>query len=478
MLTLALRSPVLPAHWRAALLLLAAVAVAGCSSGSSQEDEYVTLPGSSFAGLKAGMACSAVFVAGRSLGEVLVDELGGLPEAAARAADPVVDRVSQSVAVAHAAGAPPRLAVHRTGRGCTVLPPHAGLDQALTLPNPEIERSAAAGSPSSWPEGIVEPESDALTAVVEAAFDGRTYGEATKTIGVVVIHHGKLVAERYRPGFGPHTPYRTWSAAKMLTNAVVGILVGRGALDPDAPAPIPEWAGGDDSRAGITVAQLLHMSSGLEQQGAGAYSVYYDGADAVEVTTGAKLAEPPGSHWSYANRDTLLLVRAMRAALGDQEYWRFPIHELLDRIGMKDTVLETDPFGNYILSSQIFSTPRDLARLGLLFLNDGVWEGERILPEGWVAFSTRPAPARERGLRGVLVYGLRGFVGYGAQLWLYDRIPGVFSHAAYSGIGHRGQYVTVVPAQDLVVVRTGLDPEEGGVLWRQDRFFSDLIEAL
>jgi CubicO group peptidase (beta-lactamase class C family) len=358
------------------------------------------------------------------------------------------------------------------------LPSHAGLEQALTLPNPEIERAVALSGPNSWPAGIVDPEGNALTAVVEAAFDGQTYGEATKTIGVVVVHHGRLVAERYRPGFGPRTPYRTWSAAKMVTNALVGILVGRGALDLDASAPIPEWAGGDDPRAGITVAHLLHMSSGLEQQGAGAYPVYYDGADAVEVTTSAKLEEPPGSRWSYANRDTLLLVRAMRAALGDQDYWRFPIHELLDRIGMNDTVLETDPFGNYILSSQVFSTPRDLARLGLLFLNDGVWEGERILPEGWVALSARPAPARERGLRGVLAYGLRGFVGYGAQLWLYDRIPGVFSHAAYSGIGHRGQYVTVVPAQDLVVVRTGLDPEEGGVLWRQDHFFSDLIEAL
>jgi len=478
MATLTLRSSVLGArYFGAALLSLAMVALAGCS-GSTQEEEYVTLPGSSFAGLKAGMACSAIFIAGRSLEDVLADELGGLPSAAVRAADPVVDRVNRSVAVAYGAGAPPRLAVYRPGRGCTVLPPHAGLEQARSIPNPKIERVPALAKRNFWPDGVVHPESDALTAVVEAAFDGETYGEETKTIGVVVVHRGTLVAERYRSGFGPRTPYRTWSAAKMLTNALIGILVGRGALDLDAPAQIPEWATSDDPRAAITVAQLLHMSSGLEQEGAGCYPVYYDGADAIKVTTSAALEEPPGSRWSYANRDTLLLVRAMRAALGDQGYWRFPIRDLLDRIGMYDTVLETDPYGNYILSSQVFSTPRNLARLGLLFLNDGVWEGERILPEGWVEFSTRAAPARKRGLLGLLAYGIRGFIGYGAQLWLYDRIPGVLSHEAYSGIGHRGQYVTVIPARDLVVVRTGLDPEEGGVLWRQDRFFSDLIDAL
>ncbi len=151
--------------------------------------------------------------------------------------------------------------------------------------------------------------------------------------------------------------------------------------------------------------------------------------------------------------DPLLLVRSMRAAVGDEANWRFPIHDLLDRIGMHDTILETDPYGNYILSRQVFSTPRDLARLGLLFLNDGLWEGQRILPEGWVAFSTRPAPARKRGIGGLLAYGIQGFIGYGAQIWLYHPIPGVLSHQGYSGVGHRGQYVTIVPSRELVVVR-------------------------
>jgi len=465
-------------HATAMLTWCMAAVAAGCGGGSSQEDEYAALPASSFAGLKAGMACSAIFVAGRSLDDVLVDELGGLPAAAAGAGDPVIDRVGRRVSVAYDPGEPPRVAVYRDGRGCTILPPRAAPEEVEAIPNPAIQRSGAGANQDTWAEGVVDPPNDDVAAVIDAAFDGHTYGEGTKTIGVAIVQGGQLVAERYRAGFGPHTPYRTWSAAKMLTNALVGILVGRGALELDAPVPIPEWASGHDPRAAITVAQLLHMSSGLEQKGAGCYAVYQDGADLVSVTTAARLEVSPGSRWSYANRDTLLLVRAIRAVLGDEAYWRFPIRDLIDRIGMHDTVIESDPEGNYILSSQIFSTPRDLARLGLLFLNDGLWNGERILPKGWVAFSTRPAPARKRAPWGLLYYGIRGFVGYGAQIWLYDRIPGVLAHEGFSGIGHRGQYVTVIPSQELVVVRTGLDPEEGDVLWRQDRFFSDLIDTL
>lgn len=467
----------------AALLGLgAAGAWLGCG-GSVQEGEYLELPASSFAGLKAGMTCSAVFVAGRAPADVVVDELGGLPERAALAGPPEVDRTGRAVRVAGDAAQPPRVAVYREGWGCTILPPGATAEQVPALPDFELPEPAGDPARTPWPDGDLLPDSaaaapPALDAVVEAAFDGRSYGEGTKTLGVVVVQGGRLVAERYRPGFGPHTQYRTWSAAKTLTNALVGILVGRGALELDAPAPIPEWSAPGDPRGRITLRQLMHMSSGLDPRGAGAYPVYFDGADAVAEITRARPVTEPGTRWSYANRDTLLLVRAMRQVLGDEAYWRFPRSALLDRIGMRSTFPETDAYGNFVLSSQVFSTPRDLARLGLLFLGDGVWNGERILPEGWVRFSTRPAPARTRGIGALLAYGIQGFLGYGAQIWLYQRVPFVVPHPAFSAIGHRGQYVTVVPSHELVVVRTGLDPEVGGVLWRQDRFYNDLIDAL
>lgn len=444
----------------------------------------MALPPASFAGLKAGMACSAVFVAGRALEDVLVEELRGLPEGAARAGDPSVDRAARAVRVAFAPDQPPRLAVFRPGRGCTILAPGATLADAKRLPRdaPPLPDGDPAQIP--WPAGDRLPElSDpagrtALDAVLAAAVDGRSYGKGTVTIGVVVVHRGRLVGERYREGFGPQVPYRTWSVAKTITNALVGILVGRGALEPDAPAPIPEWQADADPRARITTADLLHMGSGLERRGSGSYDVYYDGANAIEATTRARLEAEPGTRWSYANRDTLLLGRALRHVLGDAEYWEFPYRALLARIGMRSTVLESDAHGSFVLSSQVFSTPRDLARLGLLYLGDGVWDGERILPEGWVAWSTRPAPGRSRGVAGLIRYGLPGLLGYGAQLWLYPRIPLYFPHEAYSAIGHRGQYLSVVPASELVVVRTGLDPEVGGVLWRQDRLLEHVIAAV
>jgi CubicO group peptidase (beta-lactamase class C family) len=220
------------------------------------------------------------------------------------------------------------------------------------------------------------------------------------------------------------------------------------------------------------------MSSGLERSGAVSYPVYFGGADSIPEITSARLEAEPGTRWHYANGDTLLLVRAMRQAIGDDAaYLALPRRALLDRIGMRSTVPEVDWRGNFVLSSQVQTTARDLARFGLLYLHDGVWNGERILPEGWVAYTRAPAPARRTGLRALWSYGLGGVLGYGAQFWLLGGAPFV-PDDAYSAFGSRGQCVTIVPSHDLVVVRTGLDAEDEGVLWRQDRFLRDVIDAL
>jgi CubicO group peptidase (beta-lactamase class C family) len=318
----------------------------------------------------------------------------------------------------------------------------------------------------------------ALEAAVEAAFDGETFGEGTKTIGVAIVYQGRLVAERYRPGFGPFTQYRTWSVAKTITNALIGILVGEGKLDVKAPAPIPEWQSPGDPRQRITIEHLLHMSSGLQAEGSEAYSVYFDGGTVTEALQRAQLEAEPGSLWRYANRDALALMRAARQVLGDdRQYLTFPRRALLNKIGMRSTIPEVDAGGNFILSSQVWTTARDLARFGLLYLNDGVWNGERILPPGWVQYSIAPAPKRKTGLSGWWAYGMQGFLGYGAQLWLFDDVP-FFPYEAYSAIGHRGQFVSIVPSHDLVIVRTGLDPEVGDVTFRQDKFMKAVIESV
>jgi CubicO group peptidase (beta-lactamase class C family) len=422
------------------------------------------------AGWKAGAACSALFVAERPLEAVLEDELGGLPPGAYEIGDPVPDAVQRLVEVSYAEDQTPRIAAFREGFGCSLLPVGAGPAEVAALP--PYPASAPPRPPvAPWPEAKMA----ALDAPLSSAFDAESYGEDTKTIGVVIVRDGRIIAERYRPGFGPRTQYRTWSVAKSLTGALLGVLVEEGKLSLESPVPIPEWDP-EDPRARITVANLFHMSSGLAEAGAGMNDVYFGGADSVPSITGAPLEVAPGSRWLYANRDTLLLLRAMRAVLGDEQYWTLPRRALFDRIGMHDTVAETDWHGNFVLSSQVRSTARDLARFGQLLLQDGVWEGERVLPEGWVATMSTPAPARATGAVGLWQHGLLGLLGYGGQLWLFDSM--FLSFEGVSALGSRGQMVTVVPEERLVVVRTGLDSEVAGVFFRQDRFVGDVIEAL
>ncbi len=286
------------------------------------------------------------------------------------------------------------------------------------------------------------------------------------------MYRDRVIAERYAPGWDSRTSYRTWSTAKSLTSALVGILVGRGALELDDPAPVPEWRAPGDPRGAITVRHLLHMSSGLDRSGAWTPQAYWGGIDTARAAVERTLEAEPGTRWSYANFDTLALVRAMREVLGSRErYLHFPHAALLRRIGMRDTVLETDPFGSYILSSQVYTTARDLARFGLLYLHDGVWQGARILPEGWVAFTRTRAPATA-----ALPEDHEAHRGYGAHFWLYGRDPRL-PEDAFSTAGARGQHASVVPSRDLVVVRTGLDPIEGSG-WDQRAFVADVLSAI
>jgi CubicO group peptidase (beta-lactamase class C family) len=214
------------------------------------------------------------------------------------------------------------------------------------------------------------------------------------------------------------------------------------------------------------------MSSGLRSKGAWTTDAYWNGIDTGQAVVRSRLEVEPGSRWKYSNYDTLLLVRSIREVLDDDRaYLELPRRALLNRIGMRDTVPELDPYGNFILSSQVYSTARDLARFGLLYLDDGVWNGERILPEGWVEYTTTPAPATFR-----LAEDHRAYAGYGAQFWLYgrdDRLP----DDTYSTSGARGQHATIVPSRRLVVVRTGLNLLEGSG-WDQRAFVADVLAAI
>jgi CubicO group peptidase (beta-lactamase class C family) len=241
----------------------------------------------------------------------------------------------------------------------------------------------------------------------------------------------------------------------------------QGLLRFDDPVSIPEWSYPGDPRQAITYKHLMWMSSGLFTGGDNTYSVYFGGEDVVSAATGTHLEVPPGTRWKYSNNDTLLLLRALRYLLADDlKYLRFPYDELFHPLGMYHTRMEVDHLGNFVGSSQTYTTARDLARFGLLLANDGLWNGKRLLPEGWVKFSSTPAPTRPAA---------SGQWGYGAQFWLLDQMPGV-PPGTFTTAGNKGQFVTIVPGHDLVIVRTGVDPL--GKRWAPDQLVAAVVDAL
>ena len=264
-----------------------------------------------------------------------------------------------------------------------------------------------------------------------------------------------------------HSGYRTWSTAKSISAALIGIAYRKHVLNIDDPVAIPEWDQPGDPRHMITYRHLLWMSSGLFSGGSNTNAIYFGGQDVISAAATTPLEAPPGTRWKYANNDTLLLLRALRHRLGnDLVYLRFPYDELLHPLGMYRTRMEIDYLGNFVGSSQTYTTARDLMRFGLFLARDGVWNGERILPEGWMQFSTTSAPARPPRA---------GQWGYGAQFWLLDQMPGV-PKGTYTTAGRKGQYVTIVPSHDLVIVRTGVDPN--GKRFLQHALVADVVAAL
>ncbi len=417
------------------------------------------------AGYNALFTCSAHFIAGRPLDDIKDVELADtrsldLP-------DPVIDENRYLVSVDYG-GDSPQIAVWRQGMGCTLLPPDRGITDVPRLPYVQY-REPPDVSDLPWPMGdrVRVSEPPGLHPLLDQAFDGRSFGEDSLTTGIVILRNGNIIAERYREGFGPWSGYRTWSTAKSISASLIGIAIGKGILDPDRPAPIPEWQQPGDPRQAILLRDLLWMSSGLFSGGNNTAAVYFGGQDVISAVTTTPLEVPPGTRWKYANNDTLLALRALRSRLSnDLTYLRFPYDELFHRIGMYHTFMETDHAGNFVGSSQVYTTTRDLARFGLLLVNDGVWQGERILPEGWTGFVSTPAPTRAP---------VPGKQGYGAQFWLFGTLEGL-PHDTYTSAGNKGQYVTVIPSRKIVVVRTGVDPK--GRRWDQPVFTARVLEQL
>jgi CubicO group peptidase (beta-lactamase class C family) len=353
--------------------------------------------------------------------------------------------------------------VYRDGLGCAL-----AVDESVEALRAQGFDPQAAPDPASipWPDGDLGSEAalpPAQRAAVDAGVAG-AFGEPDpavhrRTRAVVVLRGGRVVAERYAPDFDAGTRLLGWSMTKSVIATLIGIQVLRGNLSPNAPALVAGWEA--DSRSGIRLEHLLRMTSGLdfvERNGAWGDSapMLFRSRSAAGYAATSRLAHPPGTYWSYSSGTSNLLAGILHASLpAGADYHRFPRQALFDRIGMRSAVLETDAAGDFVGSSFSYATARDWARFGLLYAQDGVWNGERLLPEGWVAFVRRPTLPSPKG-----AYGAHWWLNAGAPRNPADRpFPSLPADLFYAS-GYEGQYVVVLPSHDLVVVRLGQSSPE------------------
>jgi CubicO group peptidase (beta-lactamase class C family) len=420
--------------------------------------------GSVFTGGAAKLVCSAIFAAGRDEDSVRRQELQRLtsPGKYLGMASVDVDQATRSV-TASLFGLWPRTAIERPGIGCTA---NEGVSIAeLRAQGGGSLPSTATDAGRPWPEGETVATDDLppgvnasrLTDALDRAFAEPDPASPRITRAVVVVHRGRIVAERYAESFGPHTGHLSNSMAKTVTGALVGILVGQGKLDLAAPAPIAEWQDRNDPRRQITLEDLLRMRSGLafEENYTKVKSditMMYVSGDLAGYAAAKPLEAPPGSHWHYSTGTSNILGRIVSEAAGKElaERFSFPRRTLFDPLGMRNTVIEVDGRGHFVGGSLVFASARDYARLGLLYLRDGVWNGTRILPEGWVTQTLTPTPQAppERA------YGFQMWLNSGADPTIrrWPRLPA----DAFAMLGHQQQNVVMIPSHDLVVVRLGL----------------------
>ena len=330
---------------------------------------------------------------------------------------------------------------------------------------------------------LVAPANPELAAALDRAFAEPDQPPFRHTRAVVVLRDGHVVAERYAEGYGIDTPILGFSATKSVISALTGILVRKGALTLDQPAPVEAWQGAGDVRHAITVDHLLRHTAGLAlgsslQASLGAAlepvnRMKFMESDMAAYAESAELETTPGSAWNYSDGNTIILSHLIRNATGGRasDVLRFARQELFGPLGMRHVTLEFDASGNPEGSSQMLATARDWARFGMLYLNDGVAGDKRILPEGWVKYSASPTA--------------NAWVGYGAGFWtnLGDsfgaryRIEHGWPRDAFFAKGTIGQYVIVIPSERLVIVRLGRSPnwppEADGVF----RLVSDVVAA-
>lgn len=398
---------------------------------------------------------SAIWVSGREQDEAM--RLSLEPRLGSHLAKRVraeIDAEGGKVTLSHDSGST-RTAVFAGAQGCVICTPE-GAGPAFE-PQP-IATALPLAEDQEWPLGDASPVDPGATGIDEGllmkAVDA-AFGRGTHTAAMAVVHRGHLVAERYAGGVGPDTQLESWSMGKSVAATLIGILVAEGALALDDPPPLEEWQRPGDARRSITVRHLLQMSSGLRFSSIDDWDpsrspvpdhvrVYMDAIDVHKFALNAELAHEPGTAGRYRNCDPLALMAAARCIVEDTggDWLSWPQRVLFDKVGIRKQVLETDRFGNFIVTGFDYGTARNWSRLGLLYLEDGVFAGHRVLPEGWVRFVSTPAPAWSEPV-------------YGGFFWLNRAKEWALPDSAFCMAGDGNQRCFIVPSHDLVIVRLG-----------------------
>lgn len=454
---------------RPAIRLIAAVLLAASPALAQQPapPQPSRMDRAGAAGYKAQFICSGLWNGSKALADIEADELTGIYPHIAGIVPTLtaeIDEAARQVSVAFADDMPPRVARHNPVTGCTSMP-IGWTSDGSRLPAEQLDRAAPGSADAQdWPTGDANASDPRVMMItpfdqmIESAFDAKAFGG--KTSAIVIVHNGRIVQERYKPGHDLHTAQRTWSVAKSMAGTYVGFVKQQGFAIPDAP--VREWNVERDPRREISIDHLLRMASGLvsDTPGNRTDAVYMGAGDVRQWTTQWPALHKPGAAFRYANNDILLATLAARDAAPDLHP-----HQMFDALGMTRTWAETDWNGNYILSSQVWTTARDMARMGLVYINDGLWNGKRILPQGWREYVTQPNGPQPEG----------NPFGYGASFWLLNNSQGVPTDA-FAALGNRGQFLVIIPSRNLVIVRRGYD--SGDNPFDIARFTAEVVKAL
>jgi CubicO group peptidase (beta-lactamase class C family) len=427
----------------------------------------------------AKVLCSAVFVSGRQPEEAARNSAYWfMPNEEQDKVTWTLDRDEKLVRASF--GSTAREARFYGDQGCIIQTP--GKPGIHFKPVP-VSTTLPDSASQAWPMGD-RPDSAPLPAGVDKAKLDAAVNEAfadpsALTAAFLVLYKGRIVAERYLPGVSKDMQLESWSMGKSITSTLFALLVKDGTYDLEQPAPVPLWRTASDDRSKIRNMDLLRMSAGLRflaeqdpdytpDKGYPDHFYIYTGAvDAFEYSINRPLQFAPNTVGRYRNCDPLTIGYLIREAVKQrgQEYLTWPQRALFDAIGIRRQVLETDPYGNFLLTGYDYGTARNWARIGLLYLRDGMWNGTRILPEGWAKFVGTPAPAWKQN-------------NYGGLFWVNGDGRWNLPRDAYYAAGAGGQNTWIVPSHDLVIVRMGHMRGAGASRRPTNAALSMIVEAI